>query len=105
MARGLSLVDVTIRFGDLLILGEESFDVPTGRTLVVTGENGAGKSTLLYACAGLVGVTRGTVLLDGLKPDPEDPSALFRAGAPYIGVNFVGALESRLRELDAGDFF
>ena len=80
MPEGLRLVDVSLRYGDLTVVDDESHHVPVGGTLVVTGENGVGKSTLLYLCAGLLAASAGVVTLDGHRPDVLHPSTLFRQG-------------------------
>lgn len=77
---GLSACDVTFRYGDVVVLDQESFEVPRGGTLVVTGGNGVGKSTLLYLCAGLVAAQAGAIRLDGHAPDVARPSELVRKG-------------------------
>lgn len=80
MTQGLLLDRASFSYGDLPVLRPTSLDVPAGSVLVVTGGNGVGKSTLLYVCAGLLPATSGRVTLAGHAPDPDRPSALFRAG-------------------------
>ncbi|WP_417417986.1 ABC transporter ATP-binding protein [Hoeflea sp.] len=41
-------------------------EVPTGQFLTIIGSNGAGKSTCLNIIAGLIGVARGRIEIDGL---------------------------------------
>ena len=57
----LSLVDVTVRRGDRLILGPLNFKISHGERWVVLGPNGAGKSTLLQILATKIFPTSGTV--------------------------------------------
>jgi len=45
----LSIIDVSVAFGDLRILDHISFSVPPGEWLMITGPNGAGKSTIVNA--------------------------------------------------------
>lgn len=99
MRSGLSLRDVSFAYGDLLVVDDESLHVPQGGALVVTGDNGVGKSTLLYLCAGLIGVSSGTITLDGHRPDVLHPSALFRAGVRRGFVFQQGGLLSNLSAL------
>ena len=99
MDSGVRLTDVTLRIGDFVILDRQSFFVPPGSCLVITGENGVGKSTVLYLAAGLVRPTRGTVTLDGHRPDLLDPGALFRAGVRRGFVFQQGGLISNLSVL------
>jgi phospholipid/cholesterol/gamma-HCH transport system ATP-binding protein len=93
---GLVVDDVSFRFGDIVVLDDESLTVEPGETLVVTGENGVGKSTLLYLCAGLLAAASGVVLLDGQRPDVVHPSALVRAGVRRGFVFQQGGLLSNL---------
>lgn len=79
-SEGISVSDVTFRYGNVVVLDDESFDVPRGGTLVVTGANGVGKSTLLNLCAGLVAPQSGAVTLDGHAPNIARPSDLVRRG-------------------------
>lgn len=97
--RGLTLENVAFRYGDLVVLRDESFHLDRGQVLVVTGENGVGKSTFLYLCAGLLPVMEGEVRLDGHRPDPERPSALVRAGVRCGFVFQDGALIHNLTAL------
>jgi ATP-binding cassette subfamily B protein len=62
---GLQLDEVSYRHGERTILDKQTWVVPSGSALVVTGANGVGKSTLLYICAGLVPADSGQVRLGG----------------------------------------
>ncbi|MDR1015334.1 MAG: ABC transporter ATP-binding protein [Coriobacteriales bacterium] len=68
----LEVRNLTVRYGDALIVDDVSFSVEEGERLLVVGPNGAGKSTLVNAIAQSVPY-RGEVLCDGtdvrgLKP-------------------------------------
>jgi phospholipid/cholesterol/gamma-HCH transport system ATP-binding protein len=93
---GISVNDLTFGYGRVVIVDEESFDVPRGGTMVVTGGNGVGKSTLLYLCAGLLEPESGTVTLDGFAPNVSQPSALVRRGVRTGFVFQQGGLVSNL---------
>lgn len=62
---GLSVEDVTVRFGALAAVDDVSLRLPTGRVIAVLGPSGCGKSTLLRAVAGLEPLAAGRVLWDG----------------------------------------
>lgn len=60
---GLSLRDLTVRFGQLTAVDGVTLDVPAGQHRAIIGPNGAGKSTLFGAIAGTRRPTAGRVLL------------------------------------------
>lgn len=62
---GLSIHDMSIRFGGLLAVDNLSLDAPLGRITGLIGPNGAGKTTSFNACSGLNKPTRGRVELFG----------------------------------------
>jgi len=62
---GLSLVDVSKRFGDVAALDAVRLDVPPGRMIGFLGPNGAGKTTAMRAVFGLVEPDAGEVLWEG----------------------------------------
>ncbi len=96
MNQGLTATDVTFRYGDVVVLENESFEIPAGNTLVVTGGNGVGKSTLLYLCAGLVAAQAGSIRLHGHLPNVAKPSALVRSGVRTGFLFQQGGLVSNL---------
>lgn len=51
---GLDLFDVSVRYGDRVVVDGITLSVPAGSWLGLIGPNGAGKSSLLRAVAGLV---------------------------------------------------
>lgn len=99
MKDGLWLEDASFRYGDLWVLRETELHVPTGQTLIVTGDNGVGKSTLLYVCAGLLPVTAGHVWLDGHHVAAKTPSELMRQGVRRGFLFGQGGLLSNLSAL------
>lgn len=96
---GLVLSRACFAYGSLGVLLDASLEVPQGGVAVIAGENGVGKSTLLYLAAGLVPASSGTVTLSGHKPDPDLPSALFRAGVRCGFLFQNGGLLSNLSAL------
>ena len=61
----LQAVDLSLGYGDRLIVDGLSVDIPIGQVTVIIGANGCGKSTLLRGLARLLNPTSGAVLLDG----------------------------------------
>jgi len=60
---GITVVDVTKRFGDFVALEDVSVAIPEGSLTALLGPSGSGKSTLLRVIAGLEDPDRGQVLL------------------------------------------
>ena len=60
----LNVSNLSVAFGDTVIVDNVSLIVPTGETLAITGPSGIGKTTLLHAICGIVRVTGGTVRID-----------------------------------------
>ena len=76
---GLSLHQVTVRFGGLLALDGVSLDVAPGRVVGIIGPNGAGKTTLFNVVSGFVSPQSGGLTLDG-RPFRPRPHHLARHG-------------------------
>ena len=60
----LTLEGVEQSFGDVDVLEEISFEIPSGTVTAIVGPNGSGKTTLSQIIAGLSRPSDGTVLLD-----------------------------------------
>jgi branched-chain amino acid transport system ATP-binding protein len=76
---GLSLHNITVRFGGLLALDGVSLDVPPGRVVGIIGPNGAGKTTLFNVVSGFVSPQSGGLTLDD-RPFRPRPHRLARHG-------------------------
>jgi iron complex transport system ATP-binding protein len=61
----LRAVDLSLGYGDRLIVDGLSVEIPIGQVTMIIGANGCGKSTLLRGLARLLAPTAGSVLLDG----------------------------------------
>jgi ABC-2 type transport system ATP-binding protein len=70
----LSLVDVTVRYGDRVAVDRVSLDVRRGEIVGLLGPNGSGKSSTLAAAAGVLDPASGTVTVDG-RTRADDPAA------------------------------
>ena len=62
----LKVSNLSVEFGNTVIVDNISFTVPTGETLAITGPSGIGKTTLLHAICGIVRTTHGTVNIDNV---------------------------------------
>jgi ABC-type branched-subunit amino acid transport system ATPase component len=64
-AEGLTVRDLSVRYGGHLAVDRISLTAPKGRVTGLIGPNGAGKTTTFNACSGLLRPTSGTVELFG----------------------------------------
>lgn len=75
--------DVGFSFGHRHLFSDLNFEVRTGETLAVVGQSGSGKTTLLSNLLGLIPVTRGQVLINGISVSTVQPS--WRERVAYVG--------------------
>lgn len=61
----VSIDKITKRFGELTVLSDLSFDIPSNKITTILGFSGAGKSTLLKHILGLMHPTEGEVRVFG----------------------------------------
>lgn len=80
----LSVRDLRVYRGPLLVVDGVSLDVARGHCLGLVGLNGAGKSSLLACLAGLLPSSTGTVTLDGLDITGQRPWDRCRAGLTLV---------------------
>ncbi|MEX0956239.1 MAG: ABC transporter ATP-binding protein [Rhizobiaceae bacterium] len=96
----ISVRNVTVGFGDKLVLEDLSLDVYRGEILGFVGASGAGKSVLLRAVLGLVEKKSGEIKLFGVDVDEADEDSRL-AMDMRMGVLFQhGALFSSLTVLE-----
>lgn len=65
--------DVSKSYGSQLALDKISFSVESGSIMGILGPNGAGKSTLLKIISGYLRSTSGSVKINDLEVNPENP--------------------------------
>ena len=61
----ITVRDLTMAFGDFVLMHDLNFDIRRGDVFIVMGGSGSGKSTLLRHMIGLLEPARGDVLYDG----------------------------------------
>jgi ABC-type Mn2+/Zn2+ transport system ATPase subunit len=62
----LEVINISIGYGDKVVLQDVSFQIPHGARVAVVGPNGAGKSTLFKGLVGLLPLKSGRILIHGL---------------------------------------
>jgi len=63
----LSVRQISLSFGGLVVLSEVSFEVPANGVLGIVGSNGSGKTTLLNCISGVYRPHQGSIYLDDLE--------------------------------------
>ncbi len=61
----LEIENISIGYGEKIIMRDLSFQVPHGARVAVVGPNGAGKSTLFKALVGILPLQSGRILIHG----------------------------------------
>ena len=79
----LALREVSRRYGGRMALQPMNLNIAPGECVALVGHNGSGKSTLLRLAAGRDTPTSGTVKLDGVPVDENDPRV--RARLAVVG--------------------
>ena len=72
--------NLTVRFGDFVVLDDVSITVPSGSSTGIIGPNGAGKTTLFHALTGDIFGESGRVELNGYPVAQRNPSQVARLG-------------------------
>lgn len=104
----LSVRDVTVAFGDNVVLDNLSLDVYRGEILGFVGASGTGKSVLLRTVLGLTPKRSGTVSIFGLDLDQIDEQqrmqvdmrlgVLFQNGALFSALSVRENIQVPMRE-------
>lgn len=73
-AADLRFEDVTLGFGDQVIVSNVTLEVASGETVALVGATGSGKSTMVSALAGLLDPQSGAITFGGVPIDDLDPA-------------------------------
>ena len=105
----ITVRDLTVRYGDYLVMHDVSFTVRRGDVFVIMGGSGSGKSTLLNAMIGLVEPAVGEVLYGDQSfthASPEERrelsrrfGVLFQFGALWSGLTLAENVALPIEEL------
>jgi phospholipid/cholesterol/gamma-HCH transport system ATP-binding protein len=89
--------NLTVGYGEDIVLEGVSFDVQAGEVFAVLGTSGCGKSTLFRAIVGLLRPMSGEILLDGIQVSDRTSEEAHRDLMKRVGVMFQsGALFSSM---------
>lgn len=99
---GVTLQNVTKRFGDVTVVTETSLEIQDGEFLVLVGPSGCGKTTTLRMVAGLETPTTGDIFIGErkvtkLEPKDRDIAMVFQSYALYPHMNIFDNLAFGLR--------
>lgn len=83
----IEVKDITIAYGDFILLKDISFTVNKGDIFIIMGASGGGKSSLLRVMTGLTPVAGGEIWVDGVDlvsaPSEERDKIMQRCGILY----------------------
>lgn len=79
----LSVKGVDARYGQIQVLRDIQFDVPTGEVVVILGANGAGKTTTLRSICNMVSCN-GSITFDGVEISKKDTADIVNMGLAHI---------------------
>ncbi len=78
----IRVVNLTKKFGDLLVLDNINFSIAKGEFVCVVGPTGCGKTTFLNLLTRLIMPTQGDLLIDGQPADPKKHNISFAFQEP-----------------------
>jgi branched-chain amino acid transport system ATP-binding protein len=79
----LAIDDIHASYGPVAAIRGLSLEVRAGELVCLIGANGAGKSSTLRAISGLLGVTRGRIVFDGVEIQSATPDAILKSGIAH----------------------
>jgi branched-chain amino acid transport system ATP-binding protein len=80
----LTLTDVTVSRGIGPVISGVSLTIVPGQVTTLVGPNGAGKTSLLESLSGVIGVSHGTVEMDGVDLAKMSRRRRARAGLAHV---------------------
>src|SRR5438105_3334707 len=80
----LEVQNLSVAYGETLILRDVSLSVRPGELVCLMGRNGVGKTTLLKSIMGLLRCRSGKIVFDGRDLTRTSPDVRARAGIGYV---------------------
>ena len=80
----LEIQDLKVCYGGIVALNGITFAVDEGKIITLIGANGAGKSTTLRSIMGLVPITSGTIIYNGVKLNGMDTRKIVEMGLVLV---------------------
>jgi branched-chain amino acid transport system ATP-binding protein len=80
----LEVHQVDVHYGDIQALWDVSFRVESGEIVSLIGSNGAGKTTVLKTISGILGLTKGSVTIDGVRSDTIKAHQIVEKGVSLV---------------------
>lgn len=97
---GLNIKNLSVEYKKRIVFKNVNMDFVPGKVYCITGQNGAGKSTLLRSICGLLKVSEGEILINGLKANKKD--LIKKAFMVMQDVNYQLFSDSVLNECTLG---
>lgn len=101
----IKVVNLTKRFGDLLVLDNISFNVAKGEFVCVVGPTGCGKTTFLNLLTRLIPPSEGELYIDGEPADPKKHNISFAfqepSAMPWLNVRQNLEFGMKVRKIPA----
>lgn len=80
----LTLTDVTVSRGVGPVISNVSLDIVPGQVTTLVGPNGAGKTSLLESLSGVIGISSGSIDIDGADLTKMSRRGRARAGIAHV---------------------
>jgi branched-chain amino acid transport system ATP-binding protein len=80
----IAVEDLTVGYGEGVVISGMAFEVSLGETLAVLGRNGVGKSTLMLAMTGHLTPQKGSIRLNGRDITKAAPYRRCRLGIGWV---------------------
>ncbi len=113
MTPAIEVRDLTMMYGERVVMKDINFSVAQGEVFVLMGGSGSGKSTLLKHLIGLKAPAKGSILFEGQKFDINDElvrkrvlrrmGVLYQNGALWSGLTLAENVALPLEEFTASD--